>query len=318
MEEKRNRINDRKSKFIEKATIKFNGKYDYSLVNYIDAKTRVKIICPIHGEFEQTPDKHLSKKHGCPKCASETRKEIFKKPLEDFICQSKIKFGDKFDYSLVDYKNAHEYVIIVCPIHGKTIQTPARHLNSKYGCQFCGHLETWKHRQRVDNEIFIKRARKIHGDKYDYSLVDCKGAYSNVDIICPKHGKFTQTAKSHYDGNGCPKCKSSKGEAAIRRFLTGKFKFEEQVKFEGLVDKYPLSYDFFLKEENLLIEYNGEHHYLKEAFRKKYKDFLIQKHHDWLKRKYAKEHGFKLLTIPYWQLKIIDSVLENELRKELL
>ena len=87
MEGKRNHINDRKSKFIEKANIKFNGKYDYSLVNYIDAKTRVKIICPIHGEFEQTPDKHLSKKHGCPKCASETRKEIFKKHIRKFIIQ---------------------------------------------------------------------------------------------------------------------------------------------------------------------------------------------------------------------------------------
>lgn len=67
-------VRDRnKNKFIAKAIAKFGDKFDYSKVEYIDAKTKVKIICPIHGEFEQTPDKHLQSKWGCSQCSNSHR-----------------------------------------------------------------------------------------------------------------------------------------------------------------------------------------------------------------------------------------------------
>ena len=91
--------------------------------------------------------------------------------------------GDKYDYSLVEYREKDKKVIIVCPIHGDFLQTPHNHY--KYGCRRCGTLKH-SNSQRKTKEEFIKEAKLIHGDKYDYSLVEYFNAKTNVSIICKK------------------------------------------------------------------------------------------------------------------------------------
>jgi hypothetical protein len=113
--------------FVEKANILHNNKYDYSLVEYINSKTKIKIICPEHGIFEQMPYLHLQE-HGCPIC----RISYFEK----FIEKANILHNNKYDYSLVKYINNNTKIKIICPEHGEFKQTPNHHLKG-FGCNKC-------------------------------------------------------------------------------------------------------------------------------------------------------------------------------------
>lgn len=93
--------------FIKKAIEIHGNKYGYSEVVYFNAKTLIKIFCPIHGYFEQIPNIHLTG-HGCPKCKG------FNRTTEEFIEKARATHGDKYDYSLVAYKNAKTKIIITC------------------------------------------------------------------------------------------------------------------------------------------------------------------------------------------------------------
>ena len=123
--------------FINEANIIHNNKYDYSLVNYINCKTKVKIICPIHEVFEITPDNHLSG-HGCKKCSID---KISKTKIEisdlNFIDKANIVHNNKYDYSLINYVGSKTKIKIICPIHGIFEETPNDHLCGK-GCCKCG------------------------------------------------------------------------------------------------------------------------------------------------------------------------------------
>jgi len=176
-------------------------KYDYSLVNYVNNKTKVKIICPIHGIFEQTP-KHHKNGYGCKKCKID--KGVYytkRKSTNQFIEESKKIHGDKYDYSLVDYKNNKTKVKIICPEHGVFEQTPLQHLTLKQNCKKCV-VDSYKN----GRFLFIEKSRKIHGDKYDYSLVNYVNNKTKVKIICPIHGVFEQRPDSHLNGQNCYKC----------------------------------------------------------------------------------------------------------------
>jgi len=125
-------------KFICRAKDKHNDYYDYSLAEYINATTKVKIICPKHGIFEQQPNNHLHGQ-GCIKCMGDRVSKARKCTTDDFILKAKHTHGDRYDYSLVDYKDSRRKVIIICPIHGEFLQTPLAHSSKsmKQGCPFC-------------------------------------------------------------------------------------------------------------------------------------------------------------------------------------
>lgn len=125
---------------------------------------------------------------------------------KSFILTARNKHGNKFDYSCVRYINNSTKIIIICPIHGKCIQTPMSHLRSITGCNACG-LERQLAARRLSLTEFIGRANVIHGNKYDYSVTEySQNNTTKVSIICPEHGKFTQTPKEHLKGSGCTEC----------------------------------------------------------------------------------------------------------------
>jgi len=117
--------------------------YDYSLVEYVNSKTKVKIICrkDNHGIFEQTPNSHLNGK-GCFRCFG-----IKKQNTYEFIKKSIYTHGDKYDYSLVKYVNSRTIVKIICPIHSVFEQTPYNHILSM-GCPKCGVLRANNHNRK--------------------------------------------------------------------------------------------------------------------------------------------------------------------------
>lgn len=186
--------------FIRKAREVHGDKYDYSKVEYVNNRTPVCIICPIHGEFWQSPDSHLVGK-GCKNCG---RKKISDKKLkdsEDFIRRGKEIHGDKYDYSKVEYKGNKTKVCIICKTCGKEFWiSPVNHCSkhNQIGCPYC-HGGKFK-------EEFIQKAREVHGNKYDYSKVEYVDARTPVIIGCPIHGDFKQTPESHVHGKGCHRC----------------------------------------------------------------------------------------------------------------
>jgi len=182
------------SDFIYKASEVHNNKYDYSLVEYKNNKTKIKIICHEHGVFEQRPDNHLNKKTGCPICADN---QLYSSC--EYIEKAKKVHDNKYDYSLVIYKNAKSMIKIICPEHGEFKQKAYSHLDG-IGCSKCSENYNYS------TEEYIEKVKKVHGNKYDYSLAEYKNNKTKIKIICSIHGIFEQNPKSHLNGHGCQKC----------------------------------------------------------------------------------------------------------------
>ena len=188
-----------KEEFVKKANQIHNFKYDYTKSNYVNTETKVCIICPEHGEFWMTPHSHLSGQ-GCPTCGNIKGHNATRKSLEQFIQEAREVHGDKYDYSKVEYSGNKTKVCIICPEHGEFWMSPNSHLSKKQGCPYCaGHM-------RKTNEQFIKDAREVHGDKYDYSKVNYINNRTDIIVTCPTHGDFNVKPDNHLAGNGCPKC----------------------------------------------------------------------------------------------------------------
>lgn len=125
-----------KEQFIEKANKRHNDKYDYTKLNFINVRNRVRIICPEHGEFWQVAQQHLEG-CGCPKCAINNRRN----DINELIKKSVILHNSKYDYSLVNYNKTNEKVEIICPIHGIFKQRMHDHLRG-CGCPKCANKQS--------------------------------------------------------------------------------------------------------------------------------------------------------------------------------
>ena len=191
-------IEKRKENFIKKSKLIHNNKYDYSKVEYIDSLTKVCIICPIHGEFWQTPQAH-ARGNSCPLCSNINRGDTFRSNLYEFIDKANKIHNNEYDYSKVEYINSSTKVCITCKKHGDFYMTPSNHLTGQK-CPKCSGKGFFF-------EEILNKAKNVHGDKYDYSKVHYKTLKDKVTIICPIHGEFQQSLKKHINlKHGCPKC----------------------------------------------------------------------------------------------------------------
>lgn len=123
---------------------------------------------------------------------------------EEFIQKVKEIHGDKYDFTDTVYTVANAYVTFRCPIHGE-VEVYASSLLRGRGCPRCGK-ELGYEKTRNSLDVFIERARAVHGDKYDYSKVVYVGGRYKVTIICPEHGEFELRPFLHWKGRGCQKC----------------------------------------------------------------------------------------------------------------
>jgi hypothetical protein len=245
-------------------------RFDYSKVVYKKNSSKIRIICkePGHGEFLQTPASHIKGKKNCRKCSGHFMDQKF------FIEKSKDKYKDEignplYDYSLVNYKDSSTPVIIICLLHNYEFsKTPNKHLGGQ-GCPLCGNESAGK-KLRMSHSEFLKRARKEHGDKYDY-LTKYVTAKTKILIKCKKcNYKWEQEAFSHLDGCGCPSCNESKLEKKVTKYLIELgLTHEKQKKFKWLGRQ---SLDFYLPDYNIAIECQGIQHFEpKEWFDRKRK-----------------------------------------------
>ena len=269
--------------FVEYAKKVHGDKYDYSKVEYVNNSTKVCIICPIHGEFWQTPHNHTSGA-GCPKCAKK-----YRYTTEEWIDAAKKVHGDKYDYSKVAYKSAFKKICIICPIHGEFWQTPSGHISGG-GC-----LECYLDKRRKTTKQFIEEAKKVHGDKYNYSKVEYINTRTKVCIICSKHGEFWQTPHSHLTNKGCPFCNESNLEKEIGRFLhLNEIKYKRNFNDKWLGKQH---LDFYLPKQNIAIECQGIQHFEPKSFGS-HEDISLRfqknQQRDKTKIQKCKENGIKL------------------------
>ena len=230
--------------FIAKAKEIHGDKYDYSKAVYVNNTTPITIICPIHGEFKQTPKGHL-RGYGCKKCGLMNRVNPLKKDTKQFIKEAKSLYGDKYVYSKVNYVNALEKVCIICPEHGEFMATPHDFLRG-HSCPECGKIAIGEALKLTQDE-FIGRVREIHGDRYDLSLVNYLNYGRKVKVGCQRHGWFETWPQTLLNGGGCPKCgfeKTVEGRKLnsdvffdrCKRTHDGKYEYDE-LSFSGVENK---------------------------------------------------------------------------------
>lgn len=243
-----------RDEFIEKARKKHGDKYDYSKIEAINDNDHVCIICPEHGEFWQRPKNHI-KGYGCTKCGRNAVSEKLSLNTDSFIKKAYKVHGNKYDYSKVNYINNHTKVCIICPEHGEFWQTPNDHLDN-HGCIKCRDVNISKTLSDTTN-IFIEKARKTHGDKYDYSKVEYKGGDIKVCIICPIHGEFWQTPHAHLRGDGCKKCGIEK-RTKERSLTTEEFIKRATIKHNGKYDYSKVEYVNWFTPVCIICPEHGE------------------------------------------------------------
>jgi uncharacterized protein YbaR (Trm112 family) len=229
-----------KEDFIERANKVHNNKYDYSKVEYINARICVKLICLIHKGFEffQTPNSHL-RGSGCPKCIGRNL------TTEEFIEEAIKVHGNKYDYSKANCVGVSKLIEIICPKegHGSFWQKASNHLNGA-GCNRCaGNI-------KLTTEEFIEYANKTHNNKYDYSKVLYVDMRTKVEIYCPKHDKtWWQKPGNHLNGKGCSECGNEKIKEK-QRLTTDEF-IRRAVKMHN--DKFDYSKSLYM-DHNTKIE----------------------------------------------------------------
>ena len=166
--------------------------------------------------------------------------------------------------------------------------------------------------KKITNNTFIEKAKKVHGDKYDYSKVDYKGNKIKVEIICPIHGSFWQRPDNHLQGNTCGKCRMTNGEEKIKYFLeSNNIKFKYQKLFEGCKSERKLPFDFYLPYYNVIIEYDGRQHFIPIKPWGGERGLKKIKQHDKIRNDFVKENDIKMIRIPYWEFKNINEILEG-------
>ena len=204
--------------FIENARTVHGDRYDYSLVEYVNNRTKVKISCSEHGVFRQVPNSHMNG-NGCRGCSYEVVRAVHAAGLERFVSKAREIHGNSYDYRRVKYVNNKTKVTVMCAEHGAFSQTPNDHL-SGYGCPACGVQRT-ADSARYDSREFIRRAKIKHGETYDYSLVSYTNANCIVDIKCEIHGVFHKRATKHLQEQGCPMCSRRRTDITYLYVLHG-------------------------------------------------------------------------------------------------
>ena len=296
-------------KFINKARKIHGDKYDYSKINYVGVRIKICIICPEHGEFWQTPNSHLNG-YGCPKCGYKTVQKKMSYGLNGFLNKARKIHGNKYDYSKVEYVNSQTKICIICPEHGEFWQVPSSHLQG-IGCPKCSYVKLSNERTK-NTDKWIEEVKKIHYNKYDYTLTEYTGYYNKVKIICPIHGIFEQKAYNHLQGKGCPKCKTSKMELEWIAYLNeNEIKYIYQYRPPYLKKgRSQLSIDFYLPEYNAAIECQGEQHFIDTTFFEHRKKSTKQR--DKEKNKLVTEHGTTLYYYTNLKNRIYDFPLYTD------
>lgn len=299
--------------FIKKAVIIHGNKYNYSKVHYITNTTPVDIFCnQCKRYFKQTPINHLTGK-GCKKCSIQNAGKLRRLTKDEFIQRAKLLHADKYEYDKTKYDGMSVKVEIFCKKCKKYFwQKPDAHLKGK-GCAKCSNNIAYT------TEDFIKKARCLHNNQYNYDKVNYINNYTAICIKCNTCKKdFFQLPRNHLLKQGCPFCNKSKGELLIARWLDQHhIKYIRQHRFKECKHKRSLPFDFYLRDYDLCIEFQGQQHYSSKDFMficHNKGSFSLQQKRDMIKKVFCKDNQIRLLEIKYNEN--IEEKLKNYFEKE--
>jgi hypothetical protein len=293
----------RKQELLSKARIVHSGRFDYSKVITLSTNEKVEIVCPDHGPFWQTLYDHAVKQTDCPKCAIAADRLSY----EEFVSNAQALYGNRYDYSKVVLGTVASLVTITCKEHGDFVQRAASHLAGNK-CKKCFLDEN-----KLSIDEFIKNAREVHGDSYDYGKVKYQGNKLPVEIICPTHGSFWQKPNAHVSSRaGCRFCYESKGEKAIEVALK---KYGINHIREYRMVPHLFRYDFYLPGLNIFIEFHGQQHYHPVAIFGGEEAFQQNQERDETKKLLVQASGAKLVVLTY--LNLTEGSVEKELIRRL-
>ena len=268
---------------------------------YINSSTKVKCKCLIDGhEWMSLPSALLQGK-GCPKCYGIISEEEFINKLSE-TKSSIILYGK--------YLGSKTKTTFMCLNDGFVWDTTPYHVLHNSGCPMCAN-KMQSERQTLSHEEYLKRLKQITN-----SILPINQYVKNdVPILhkCLKCNYEWEVSPNSLISErvGCPKCNCTKGENRIIKFLEdNNIDFVFQKKFDGLKNINSLYYDFYIPELNVLVEYDGEFHYI-DIF--KNNSFEPAKMRDVLKDEYAKNNNIKLIRIPYWDFDNIETILKTQL-----
>lgn len=240
-----------------------------------------------------------SKRCGCPKCARNYKKNrkdrVSYKSVYEKCLEKRIDIPYKPLFSI----GRHSKSYYICQKHGLYLQENGSHLCGN-GCPDCYNENKNNPSNKLSNSEFFKKALNL-GFKpcFNYINYDHNTTFECLECHC----KFNSTLHNILAGGSCPNCspKVSHGEMLIRCYLNKhNISYISEKRFDNCVDKRPLPFDFYLPDYNTLIEYQGKQHFEHINYfygtRNSLKD---RKHKDYLKSKYAKENGYKLLRPTY-------------------
>lgn len=214
------------------------------------------------------------------------------KTYSEFITQYLEKFGEmKYVFDESTYVNTHTPMRIICPKHGEFWRTPKNMMY--YECTKCSY-EKRSENNKLTTDEFIKRAKLVHGDKYDYTQSKYEGTKIVIKIICPIHGEFWQTPNDHLSGKGCPICKESHLERKMKLFLD-----EENIDYIRQYNPRWLGrqrIDFYIPSMNVAIECQGKQHFGVGGW---IKHFNFEKLYELDVKKYnlCNEKGIKIIYV---------------------
>ena len=307
------------SEFIDKFNLIHNHKYEYVIPSgfVITTNKKIDIKCKIHGIFNQAINNHI-KGAGCKKCSFIKKGLNSRINKENIIKLANIKHNHKYDYSKVDFKYNFDKVTIICPEHGDFSQAFSSHYSSGAGCPQCSFMKRSK-QKRSSNEYIIKLIPREIKDLYEFDLSDYVNSTKKISITCKTHNiTYKQLLPSFIKGcMGCPKCKiTSLGEIKIKNYLElNNIEYIPQYKFPDCKLKRTLSFDFYIPQMNVCIEFDGYQHYHDTSRKQRNGDNLTtQQNRDEAKNKYCMINNIKLIRIPYFKSKCINQILTEQIK----
>ncbi len=192
--------------WIDEVVKVWGEKYDYSLANFVNTKTKLTVICPKHGPWDTSPDNHLRGKRGCPACGSERLKFSLTKPFVSFLDEARKIHGDLFSYDESTYAGAKQKLKISCTAHGIFLQSPEVHLRGS-GCPRCsdtGRLE----KQRL---MSVENVNASIAKLSDGCVSIVSSTFSNINqsasFRCDVHGTYQRLVNTAlHSKHPCLKC----------------------------------------------------------------------------------------------------------------
>lgn len=290
------------------------------LSEYTRSQDPVRYKCLVCGCEREALAMHLLKGHGCSRCAKN-----MKRTTESFI-EEMAEINPNITI-LGEYINARTHISCKCKVCGNEWNAVPYSLTIGRGCPECGYKKISESKYKT-NEWFVSKLNDIN--PLIEPLEEYKSNDSKIKFRCKEcQAEWYNTPNKVLQHRGCPHCKMSNPEREIKLFLErNSIDYIYEKSFDDLKGKKNgfMSYDFYLPDKNILIEYQGKQHYRPVAFggieyEKAIIRFIDQLKNDEIKNNYAKEHGYNLLIIPYWfndkLIQILSGKILNKRIKEI-